>query len=95
MPEEFDARKVVFRISSATHANKRGEAKIIPHCTLPLTGQRCIDMIITDLCVLQMNPQTRRFRLAELAPGVTVDQVRAKTTAEIEIVGEPALVAAI
>ena len=82
-------------IVTMEHANKRGEAKIIPHCTLPLTGQRCIDMIITDLCVLQMNPQTRRFRLAELAPGVTVDQVRAKTTAEIEIVGEPALVAAI
>ncbi len=68
------------------HANKRGESKIIPQCTLPLTGRRCIDMVITELCVLEMdksNPSHRRFVLKELAPGVSVEEVLAKTTAEI------------
>ena len=68
------------------HANKKGESKIIPQCTLPLTGRRCIDMIITELCVLEMdatNPAKRRFVLKELAPGVTTEEVLAKTTAEI------------
>ena len=67
------------------HCNKKGEPKIIPECTLPLTGLRCVNMIITDLCVLEMNDQTRRFRLTELAPGVTVESVLEKTTAEIEV----------
>ena len=68
------------------HANKRGESKIIPQCTLPLTGRRCIDMVITELCVLEMdksNPSHHRFVLKELAPGVSVEEVLAKTTAEI------------
>jgi hypothetical protein len=57
------------------HCNKRGEPKIIPQCTLPLTGKQCIDMIITDLCVLKMDAapgKKRRFVLTELAPDVTV-----------------------
>ena len=68
------------------HVNKKGESKIIPACTLPLTGRRCIDMVITELCVLEMdksNPAKRRFALKELAPGVTVEEVLAKTKAEI------------
>jgi acyl CoA:acetate/3-ketoacid CoA transferase beta subunit len=68
------------------HVNKKGESKIIPQCTLPLTGRRCIDMVITELCVLEMdksNPSGRRFALKELAPGVTVEEVLAKTKAEI------------
>ena len=68
------------------HANKRGESKIIPQCTLPLTGRRCIDMVITELCELEMdksNPSHHRFVLKELAPGVSVEEVLAKTTAEI------------
>ncbi len=70
------------------HTNKKGEPKIIPQCTLPLTGLRCIDMVMTDLCVLKMNQapgKERRFELIELAPGVTVDEVLAKTTAEITV----------
>ncbi|MFZ4751159.1 MAG: CoA-transferase, partial [Phycisphaerales bacterium] len=66
--------------------NKKGESKIIPQCTLPLTGRRCIDMIITELGVLEMdasNPARRRFVLRETAPGVSVEEVLAKTTAEI------------
>ena len=65
------------------HTNKKGEAKILKECSLPLTGQRCIDMIITDLCVLEMDEAKQRFRLTELAPGVTVEEVLEKTEAEI------------
>ena len=65
------------------HVNKKGESKIIPQCTLPLTGKKCIDMVITELCVLEMDKARRRFALKELAPGVTVEEVLAKTTAEI------------
>ena len=75
------------------HSNKKGESKIIPKCTLPLTGLRCIDMVITDLCVLAMDKDRRRFRLTEVAPGVTADEVRARTTAEIIIDRAPTVIA--
>ncbi len=75
------------------HCNKRGEPKIIPACTLPLTGKQCIDMIITDLCVLKMDADKRRFVLTELAPGVTAGEVREKTTAEIVIADDIGAVA--
>jgi len=65
------------------HCNKKGETKIVKECTLPLTGVRCIDMIITELCVLEMDKSKRRFRLTELAPGVTKEEVIEKTGAEI------------
>ena len=64
------------------HTNKKGAPKLIPECTLPLTGRRCIDMIITDLCVLEMGDD-RRFHLTELAPEVTAAEVLEKTSAEI------------
>ena len=73
------------RIVVMEHANKRGEAKIIPHCTLPLTGRRSVDMLITDLCVMKMDPSQQRFVLTEIAPGVTLDEVRARTTAEFAV----------
>ncbi len=73
-------RKVVVTME---HTAKNGDAKILKECTLPLTGLRCIDMIITDLCVLKMDEDKRRFRLTELAPGVTVEEVVSKTEAEI------------
>jgi 3-oxoacid CoA-transferase subunit B len=65
------------------HTAKGGAPKLIPKCTLPLTGRRCINMIITDLCVLQMDAKKHRFRLTELAPGVSADEVKSKTTAHI------------
>ncbi|MCZ6612513.1 MAG: CoA transferase subunit B [Planctomycetota bacterium] len=65
------------------HTTKKGDAKLIPKCTLPLTGERCVDLIITDLCVLVMNPDRARFELTELAPGTTVEEVRSKTAGEI------------
>jgi len=67
------------------HVNKKGEPKIIPECTLPLTGTECVDMVITDLCVLEMDPARRRFVLTELAPGVTESDVLHKTSAELVV----------
>ena len=63
------------------HTSKDGDPKFIPECTLPLTGRNAIDMIITDLCVFQRPDHASPFRLVELAPGVTADEVAAKTTA--------------
>ena len=65
------------------HVTRKGDPKLIPACTLPLTGLRCIDMIITDLCVMEMNEEKRRFEVTELAPDVTIDEVLEKTTAEV------------
>lgn len=65
----------------------KGQPKLVTECSLPLTGRRCVDMVITDLCVLEMDPARRRFVLRELAPGVTVEDVRAQTQAEIVTTG--------
>ncbi len=78
-------RKVVVTME---HCSRKGDAKIVKECSLPLTGKACIDMIITDLCVLVMDEDRQRFRLTELAPGVTADEVRGKTEAEIIVEGE-------
>jgi len=64
------------------HTAKDGSPKFIPECTLPLTGRNVIDMIITDLCVFQRPDHASPFRLIELAPGVTAEEVAAKTTAK-------------
>lgn len=63
------------------HVSKNGDPKFIPACTLPLTGRNVVDMIITDLAVFQRPDHDSPFRLVELAPGVTADEVRAQTTA--------------
>ena len=76
------------------HCNRKGEPKILKECTLPLTGKQCIDMIITDLCVFEMDPTQNRFKLAELAPGVSVDEVIEKTEAEL-ITSEPIAVVSV
>ena len=66
------------------HTSKDGSAKFIPECTLPLTGRNVVDMVITDLCVFSRPDHASGFRLTELAPGVTADEVRAKTKARYE-----------
>lgn len=63
------------------HCAKDGSPKFIPECTLPLTGRNVVDMVITDLCVFQRPDHQSPFRLIELAPGVTAEEVAAKTTA--------------
>jgi 3-oxoacid CoA-transferase subunit B len=63
------------------HTAKDGTAKFIPECTLPLTGVGVVDMIITDLCVFHRPDHASPFRLIELAPGVTAEDIAAKTTA--------------
>ena len=63
------------------HVAKDGSAKFIPECTLPLTGRNVVDMIVTDLAVFQRPDHDSPFKLIELAPGVTADEVASKTTA--------------
>ncbi len=63
------------------HCAKDGSPKFIPQCTLPLTGRNVVDMVITDLAVFKREDHNSPFRLIELAPGVTADEVKAKTTA--------------
>nr|WP_315458434.1 CoA transferase subunit B [uncultured Sphingorhabdus sp.] len=67
------------------HNAKDGSPKFIPACTLPLTGKNVVDMIITDLAVFQRPDKSSPFKLIEVAPGVTVDDVAAKTTAHFEV----------
>ena len=63
------------------HCAKDGSAKFMPTCTLPLTGKNAVDMIITDLAVFARADHDSPFRLLEMAPGVTAEDVAAKTTA--------------
>src|SRR5204862_7368209 len=63
------------------HVSKDGSAKFIPECTLPLTGKNVVDMIITELAVSQRPDHGQPFKLIELAPGITREEVREKTTA--------------
>ena len=66
------------------HVAKDGSAKFIPQCTLPLTGTNVVDMVVTDLCVFHRPDHASPFRLIELAPGVSAEEVAAKTTAHYE-----------
>jgi len=63
------------------HNAKSGDPKFIPECTLPLTGRNVVDMVITDLAVFQRTDHASDFRLIELAPGVSAEDVAAKTAA--------------
>lgn len=65
------------------HTNKRGESKFLKACTLPLTGQSCIHMVITDLGVFDREQGQARFRLRELAPDVSLEDIQSKTEADV------------
>ncbi|WP_174292081.1 3-oxoacid CoA-transferase subunit B [Sphingomonas bacterium] len=69
------------------HVSKNGEAKVRRACSLPLTGKGVVDMVITDLCVLERPAKGEPFRLIELAPGITTDELLAKTEARIVVDG--------
>jgi 3-oxoacid CoA-transferase B subunit len=71
-------------IVTMDHTSKDGEPKFIPACTLPLTGKNAVDMVITNLAVFQRRDRRSPFKLIELAPGVTEQQVAANTTAYYE-----------
>ncbi len=67
------------------HSSKEGGVKFKPRCELPLTGANVVDMIITDLAVFARPDRHALFELRELAPGVTVDEIRARTTARYRV----------
>src|SRR6266480_3198222 len=73
-------------IVAMQHVNKAGESKLLPKCTLPLTGVKCIKRIVTELAVLDVTPQG--FKLLERAPGVTVDHIKKSTLGKLIVEGE-------
>ncbi len=76
------ARRLVVTME---HTAKNGEAKILRRCTLPLTGRRCVQRIITDLCVFDVDRERGELVLIELAPGVSEEEIRGKTEAAFRV----------
>jgi 3-oxoacid CoA-transferase subunit B len=68
------------------HTNKAGESKLLRACTLPLTGVGCVKKVVSDLGVFDITPDG--FKLLERAPGVTVDEIRAKTEGRLVVEGD-------
>jgi 3-oxoacid CoA-transferase subunit B len=68
-------------IVAMVHSNPKGESKLLPKCTLPLTGLRCVKKIVSDLGVLDITQEG--FRLLERAPGVSVEEIKAKTAGKL------------
>lgn len=73
-------------IVAMMHTNPKGESKLLPECTLPLTGVHCVKKIVTDLAVLDITDQG--FRLLERAPGVSIEEIKQKTKGRLIIEGE-------
>ncbi|GAA0523754.1 3-oxoacid CoA-transferase subunit B [Chitinophaga japonensis] len=73
-------------IVAMMHTNPKGESKLLPQCTLPLTGVRCVKKIVTDLAVLDVTPAG--FKLLERAPGISVEEIQAKTAGRLIVEGE-------
>jgi len=73
-------------IVAMMHTNRAGESKLLPECTLPLTGVNCVRKIVTDLAVLEINENG--FLLLERAPGVSVDEIISKTAGKLSIAGD-------
>ena len=71
-------------IVAMQHVNKVGESKLLPACTLPLTGVRCIKKVVTELAVLDVMPGGGFF-LVERAPGVSVDYIQQATAGRLEV----------
>ena len=75
------------------HNAKDGGFKFVKNCNLPLTGQKCVNMLITDLDVFVLDEKAGKFKLTELAPGETVESIRKKTEAEFIVADHVAPVA--
>ncbi len=73
-------------IVAMMHTNPKGESKLLPSCTLPLTGTKCIKKIVTELAVLDVTGNG--FKLLERAPGVPVEEIVAKTAGKLTVEGE-------
>lgn len=74
-------------IVAMQHVNKAGESKLLPKCSLPITGLRCIKRIVTELAVVDVLPQGG-FKLVERAPGVSVDEIKKATAGKMIVEGE-------
>ncbi len=70
-------------IVAMQHTNPKGESKLLPECTLPLTGVKCVKKIVTELAVMDVTP--KGFLLKERAPGVTVEEIKSKTAGRLTI----------
>ncbi|KAA0253209.1 CoA transferase subunit B [Acidobacteria bacterium ACD] len=79
------ARRVVVTME---HVAKNGEKKVLPSCTLPLTGRRCVHRVISDMAVLDVKPGGAGLVLVERAPGLSVEEVVAATGAPLEVPGD-------
>jgi 3-oxoacid CoA-transferase subunit B len=73
-------------IVAMMHTNPKGESKLLPQCSLPLTGVRCIKRIVTELAVIDVTEYG--FKLIERAPGVSVEEIKAKTAGHLIVEGE-------
>ena len=73
-------------IVAMMHSNPKGESKLLPECTLPLTGVGCVKKIVSDLAVLDVTPNG--FKLVERAPGVSIEEIKSKTAGKLIIEGE-------
>jgi 3-oxoacid CoA-transferase subunit B len=75
-------------IVAMQHTDRKGNSKLLGACTLPITGVKCVRKIVTDLAVLEVDPDGKGFILKEVAPGVTVDEVKEKTAGRLIIEGD-------
>lgn len=73
-------------IVAMMHTNPKGESKLLPKCTLPLTGVKCVKKIVSDLAVLDVTPNG--FQLLERAPGVSIEEIKTKTAGKLIVEGE-------
>jgi 3-oxoacid CoA-transferase subunit B len=73
-------------IVAMMHTNPKGESKLLPQCTLPLTGAGCVKKIVSDLAVLDITPDG--FKLLERAPGISVEEIKSKTSGKLIVEGE-------
>jgi 3-oxoacid CoA-transferase subunit B len=73
-------------IVAMMHTNPKGESKLLPKCALPITGKKCVKKIVSDLAVLDVTEQG--FKLLERAPGISVDEIIAKTAGKLIVEGD-------
>ncbi len=73
-------------IVAMQHTNKAGESKLLPQCSLPITGLGCVKKVVTELGVFDITE--RGFELREIAPGVTIEEVKAKTLGRLVVEGD-------